>query len=298
MKTVNNKKKTSLAPNYTKKENRAKTIVTRLFKNKLAIVAAIILIAIILIAIFAPVIAPYKYDLMDLSNKNQGPSWEHWFGTDDLGRDILSRVMYGGRYSLTISIIAVLCAIVIGMIIGAISGYFGGAVDNILMRILDIIQAIPDMILTIAISAALGSGFDKTVMALAISRIPNFCRILRANVLKVRNQEYVEASEAIGCSKLRTISKYIVPNAWTPLIVAGTMQVASVILSLAALSYIGLGIQQPLPEWGAMLSGARGYIRDYPYQLIFPGCAIALCVLCLNLLGDGLRDALDPRLKD
>jgi peptide/nickel transport system permease protein len=133
---------------------------------------------------------------------------------------------------------------------------------------------------------------------LAISRVPNFCRILRANVLQVRNQEYVEAATAIGCSRFRSIRKYIVPNAWTPLIVAGTMQIASVILSLASLSYIGLGIQQPLPEWGAMLSAARGYIRDYPYQLIFPGCAIAVCVLCLNLLGDGLRDALDPRLKD
>lgn len=281
-----------------KKENRAKTIFVRLFRNKLAIFAAVVLILMLLCALLAPAVSPYQYDRMDLAHKNQGPSMQHWFGTDDLGRDILSRIMYGGRYSLTISLVAVLCAVVLGMVIGAVAGYFGGAVDNILMRILDIFQAIPDMILTIAISAALGSGFDKTVMALAISRIPNFCRILRANVLKVRNQEYVEASEAIGCSRLRTIRKYIIPNSWTPLIVAGTMQIASVILSLASLSYIGLGIQQPLPEWGAMLSGARGYIRDYPYQLIFPGCAIALCVLCLNLLGDGLRDALDPRLKD
>lgn len=285
-------------PEVAKKENRAKTIFLRLFNNKVAIIAAVVLILVLLLAVFAPYVSPYKYDAMDLTSKNQGPSLQHWFGTDDLGRDILSRIMYGGRYSLTIAIIAVVCAIIVGMAIGAIAGYFGGACDNILMRILDIFQAIPDMILTIAVSAALGSGFDKTVMALAISRVPNFCRILRANVLKVRNQEYVEAAESIGCSKFRCILKYIIPNAWTPLIVAGTMQIASVILSLAALSYIGLGIQQPLPEWGAMLSAARGYIRDYPYQLIFPGCAIAVCVLCLNLLGDGLRDALDPRLKD
>lgn len=283
---------------YGKKENRAKTIVLRLFSNKLAIAAAIILILVILIAIFAPHITPYKYDAMDLSNKNQSPSLQHWFGTDDLGRDILSRIMYGGRYSLTISIIAVLCAIIVGMVIGSVAGFFGGRLDNISMRILDIFQAIPDLILTIAISAALGSGFDKTVMALAISRIPNFSRLLRANVLKVRTQEYIEAAEAIGCSKFRRIVKYVLPNSWTPLIVAGTMQIASVILSLAALSYIGLGIQQPLPEWGSMLSAARGFIRDYPYQLIFPGCAIAICVLCLNMLGDGLRDALDPKLKD
>ncbi|MCC8090108.1 MAG: ABC transporter permease [Oscillospiraceae bacterium] len=281
-----------------KKESRTKVIFKRLFENKLAIAAAIVLVIIIFLAIFAPIVTPYQYDAIDIANKNQGPSLSHWFGTDDLGRDILSRVIYGGRYSLTISIIAVLFAILIGIIMGAAAGYFGGIVDNILMRIMDVFQAIPDLILTIAISAALGSGFDKTVMALAVSRMPNCCRILRASVMSVRSQEYVEAAEAIGCSKLRCIVKYILPNSWTPLIVQGTMQIASVILSLAALSYIGLGIQQPLPEWGAMLSAARSYIRDYPYQLIFPGCAIALCVLCLNMLGDGLRDALDPKLKN
>lgn len=292
------KDKKRRASDTVKKQSRAKTVLIRLFKNKAAILAALILILMLVAALFANSITPYKYDAMDLASKNQGPSWAHLFGTDDLGRDILSRVIYGGRYSLTIGIIAVLSAIVVGIIIGAISGYFGGWIDNVFMRILDVFQAIPDTILMIAISAALGSGVVETVIALAVSRVPNFCRILRANVLKVRNQEYVEASEAIGCSKFRTIRKYVVPNAWTPLIVAGTMQVGNVILALAGLSYIGLGIQQPLPEWGAMLSAARGYIRDYPYQLIFPGCAIALCVLCLNLLGDGLRDALDPRLKD
>lgn len=296
MSAVKEKKRQS--PEIVKKESRAKTVLVRLFKNKAAILAAVILIVMLVVAFLGSNITPYQYDAMDLTSKNQLPSWEHLFGTDDLGRDILSRVMYGGRYSLTIGIIAVLSAIVLGIIIGAISGYFGGWIDNVFMRILDIFQAIPDTILMIAISAALGSGVVETVIALAVSRVPNFCRILRANVLKVRNQEYVEASEAIGCSKFRTIRKYVVPNAWTPLIVAGTMQVGNVILALAGLSYIGLGIQQPLPEWGAMLSAARGHIRDYPYQLIFPGCAIALCVLCLNLLGDGLRDALDPRLKD
>lgn len=273
-------------------------VAARLFKNKFAIVAAAFLILMIFVAILSPWITPYKFDAMELSSKNQGPSLAHIFGTDNLGRDILSRIMYGGRYSLTISIVAVVCSVIGGIIVGAISGYFGGMLDNILMRLLDIIQAIPDMILTIAISAALGSGFDKTIMALAISRIPAFARLLRVNVLKVRTLEYVEAAEAIGCSRFRRIVKHILPNTWTPLIVSGTMQVASVMLSLAALSYIGLGIQQPLPEWGSMLSAARGFIRDYPYQLIFPGCAIALCVLCLNLLGDGLRDALDPKLKD
>lgn len=281
-----------------KKESNFKVVAGRLFSNKVAIAAGICLILVILLAVFSPWIAPYEYDVIDMSSMNQSPNLRHLFGTDNLGRDILSRLMYGGRYSLTISIIAVVCAVVIGMAVGAVAGFFGGTFDNVLMRILDIIQAIPDMILTIAISAALGSGFDKTVMALALSRIPAFARLLRINVLKVRTMEYVEAAEAIGCSKFRRIVKHIIPNSWTPLIISGTMQVASVILSLAALSYIGLGIEQPLPEWGAMLSAARGYIREYPYQLIFPGCAIALCVLCLNLLGDGLRDALDPKLRD
>lgn len=292
------KKKKDLMPDYSKKENRAKTILIRLFSNKSAIIAGVVIVLILLIALFSPYITPYKYDALDLMAKNQGPSWEHLLGTDDLGRDILSRVMYGGRYSLTIAIIAVLAAVVVSMILGSVAGFFGGWIDNLLMRILDVFQAIPDLILTIAISSALGSGFDKTIMALSISCIPNFSRVLRANVLKVRAEEYLEAAEAIGCSKFRRIVKYAIPNAWAPLIVSATMKVAGVILNLAALSYIGLGIQQPLPEWGAMLSAARGNIRDYPYQLIFPGLAIAVSVLCLNLLGDGLRDALDPRLKD
>ena len=290
--------KTTTAPLKEKKESRAKAIFLRLLKNKVAVASAIVLLIIILLAIFAPVLSPYKYDDMDLLAKNQSPSVEHLFGTDNMGRDILVRVMYGGRYSLSISVIGVLGAILLGVIIGAAAGFFGGTVDNILMRFLDIIQAIPDMILTIAVSAALGSGFDKTILALAIARAPAFARILRVNVLQVRTLEYVEAAEAIGCSKWRRIIKHILPNSWTPLIVSATMQIASMILSLAALSYIGLGIQQPLPEWGAMLSAARGFIRDYPYQLIFPGLAIAISVLCLNLLGDGLRDALDPKLKD
>ena len=291
-------KKKDLAPDYSKKENRAKTILIRLFSNKSAIIAGVVIVLILLVALFSPYITPYKYDALDLMSKNQGPSWAHLFGTDDLGRDILSRVMYGGRYSLTIAIIAVLAAVVVSMILGSVAGFFGGWIDNLLMRILDVFQAIPDLILTIAISSALGSGFDKTIMALSISCIPNFSRVLRANILKVRAEEYLEAAEAVGCSKFRRIVKYAIPNAWAPLIVSATMKVAGVILNLAALSYIGLGIQQPLPEWGAMLSAARGNIRDYPYQLIFPGLAIAVSVLCLNLLGDGLRDALDPRLKD
>ena len=225
---------------------------------------------------------------MDVMAIKQGPSSAHLFGTDDLGRDIFTRVFYGGRYSLSISIAAVLFSTAIGTVVGAIAGYFGGAADTVIMRLLDVIQAIPSMLLTIIISAALGVGIDKTIIAIAVGTIPGNVRLLRGTVMQTRENQYLEAAEAIGC----------IPNSWSPLIVAATMGVAKAILELAALSYIGLGVQPPTPEWGAMLAGARGFLRDYPYMLIFPGLFIAISVLCLNMFGDGLRDALDPKLKD
>lgn len=179
-----------------------------------------------------------------------------------------------------------------------IAGYFGGAADTVIMRLLDVIQAIPSMLLTIIISAALGVGIDKTIIAIAVGTIPGNVRLLRGTVMQTRENQYLEAAEAIGCSTARRIMKYVIPNSWSPLIVSATMGVAKAILELAALSYIGLGVQPPTPEWGAMLAGARGFLRDYPYMLIFPGLFIAISVLCLNMFGDGLRDALDPKLKD
>ncbi len=283
-----------------KRENESATMAAmrRLTKNKAAMAGLIIFLIMLVAAIFAPYLTPYDYATIDIRNAFQGPSLEHWFGTDDLGRDILTRILYGGRYSLTIGMLTVGFALIFGIIIGTVAGYFGGWVDNILMRFLDIFQSIPGMILTIAISAALGSGFDKTIMALAISRIPGMARVLRASVMRVREEEYLEAAESIRCSKFRIITKYILPNSWAPLIVEATMGVANTVLTAASLSYIGLGIQPPTPEWGAMLSGAKAYIRDYAYMLAFPGIFIALTVLCLNMLGDGLRDALDPKLKN
>jgi len=281
-----------------RKDSTLRATARRFAKDKTAMVCLVIFAFIVILAILAPYITPYGYSEMNIIEKNQTPSMQHWFGTDDLGRDILTRVMYGGRYSLSIALIAVLSSLVLGLILGSLSGFFGGIVETIIMRFLDIFQSIPDLIMTIAISAALGAGFDKTILALCISRMPTFTRILRANIMSVRNNEYVEASTSIGCSKFRTITKYILPNSWTALIVQATTASAGMILSLASLSYIGLGIKPPTPEWGAMLSSARGYLRDYPYQLIFPGLAIAITVLVLNLMGDGLRDALDPKLKD
>ncbi len=273
-------------------------VLSRLARNRNAVIGLIIFVALILSVILIPIFSGYGMSDMDMANKCQGPSAAHPFGTDDFGRDIFIRIFYGGRYSLSISLIAVALSTAVGMAIGAVAGYFGGTVDNLLMRILDAIQAIPSLLLTIIVSTVLGTGFDKTILALAITRIPGTVRLLRASVLQTREEQYLEAAEAIGCSHLRRILRYVLPNSWSPIIVHATMGVANTVLSLASLSYIGLGISPPTPEWGAMLSMARGYLRDYPYMLIFPGLFICLTVLSLNMFGDGLRDALDPKLKD
>lgn len=281
-----------------KKQSSTKEVFKRLVKNKSAMLGLVIFVLLILSSVFGPMLSPWSITKIDILNSFQRPNAEHWFGTDDLGRDLFTRVLYGGRYSLSIGIIAIVFSLILGIIIGTIAGYFGGQVDNIIMRILDIIQSIPGIILTIAISAALGSGYDKTILALGISRVPSFARVLRASIMSVRDKEYLEAAESIRASKMRIIRRYILPNSFAPLIVEATMGVASTILAAASLSYIGLGVQPPTPEWGALLSGAKEYIRDYPYLLTFPGLFIALTVLCLNMLGDGLRDALDPKLKN
>ncbi len=281
-----------------KKESNFVAVIKRMAKNRVAVVSAIVFLLLVLAAIFAPLIAPYSYTEMDLAAKNQGPSLAHLFGTDEMGRDILSRILYGGRYSISAGILAVCVQMIFGVICGSIAGFFGGRVDNIIMRVLDVIQSIPNTILMIAIAAALGNGYINTVLALGISNFPQCSRLLRSQMLSTREQEYVSAAELIGCSKVRQIMSHVLPNSWQPLIVSATMGVANNILQLASLSFLGLGIQPPTPEWGAILSSARKYITMYPYQLVFPGIAIAITVLVLNLMGDGLRDALDPKLKD
>ena len=270
----------------------------RLAKNKTAMIGLGIFVVLLVLAILSPVINPYDYATPNVKDRCQGPSLKHWFGTDELGRDIFSRIMYGGRYSLTIGLIATLSSMLAGIVLGAVAGFFGGWVDNLIMRFLDVVQSIPGLLLTICVSAALGTGFDKTILALPVSRIPGMARTLRASVMQTRNEEYVEAAGVIGCGTFRTIVKYVLPNSFAPLLVSATMGIANTILTTASLSYIGLGIQPPTPEWGAMLSAAKKFIRDYPYMLIFPGLFIAITVLSLNMLGDGLRDALDPKLKD
>ena len=279
-----------------KKQSEFMRVMRQMRKNKLAMLGLIIFIAELIIVLLAPFISPYDYTAMDPIAIRQGPSLQHWFGTDDLGRDIFSRILYGGRYSITMGLFSVAISTTVGMSIGAVAGYFGGQVDNIIMRLLDIIQSLPAMLLTIVISAVLGSGYGNTILALSVNGLPAAARMLRAQMMRERDNEYIEAAQSINCSKFRIIVSHLIPNSFSPNIVQATMGVANMIVMAASLSFIGLGVQPPTPEWGAMLSGARQFIRQSPHMVIFPGLAIAITILALNLMGDGLRDALDPKL--
>jgi peptide/nickel transport system permease protein len=283
-----------------KKSNQSQfaQIFFRLRRNKAAMLGLVIFLVGVLIAVFAPLIMTHDYAAMDVAARLQGPSAEHFFGTDELGRDLFSRVIYGSRYSLAIGVCAILLAAVIGVILGVIAGYFGGWVDNLIMRFLDVIQSIPALLLVIVIAAVLGTGFAMTVLALSVSYIPAIARLLRASILEVREQEYIEAAHSINCSKLQIIIQHILPNSFAPVIVNLTMGVAGCITASATLSFIGLGVRPPEPEWGALLTGGREFMRTCPYMVIFPGIAIMITVLALNLFGDGLRDAMDPKLRD
>ena len=282
----------------TVKNSQTKMIIGRLFKNKAAVIGLVIVSLEILIAVLAPLIIPYDYAEINIMNAKAFPSIQHLMGTDELGRDIFSRLIYGARYSLTIGFVATACAAMGGLLIGSVVGYFGGTVDNMIMRTLDIIQAMPPILLQVCVATTLGTGFTNTVIALSLVGIPGYVRLMRGSVMSIRSVEYLESAESINCSKLRIIFRHVVPNAFAPMIVAITMGVADIILTVAGLSFIGLGVPQPTPEWGAMLSASRNYIRTSAHMVMFPGIAIAITVLALNLLGDGLRDALDPKLKD
>lgn len=280
-----------------KAQSQFKVVMKRLFKNKLAVVGLFVLIFLLFLAAFGEALAPYSTIEINFKQKFAKPSWEHPFGCDDFGRDILSRMMAGTKYSLAVGFGAVLFALVFGVIIGSLAGYFGGMTDNLLMRFLDVIQSVPAMLMSICVSAVLGTGFWKTILALSISTIPNFARILRASIMQIRKMEYLEASEAINCSPLRLVTKHLLPNAFSSLLVTATLGVAHAISQAAGLSFVGLGVQPPTPEWGAILSSSRAYMRDHPHMVIFPGLVMAITNFSLNLLGDGFRDALDPKLK-
>lgn len=273
-------------------------VMRSLKRNKMAMAGLVILILLILTAIFADFIAPYGYEAQNLQEAYQSPSMKHFFGTDEFGRDIFSRIIYGSRISLIIGFVSVGIALVIGFLIGAVAGFYGGGIDNVLMRFMDILLAIPQTLLAIAIVASLGTGMSKLMVAVGLAAIPSYARIVRASVMTIRGEEFIEAARASGTSDRKIILKHIVPNCLAPVIVQVTLGIANAIMSAAALSFIGIGIQPPVPEWGAMLSGGRDYIRGYAYMTMFPGIAIIITVLSLNLLGDGLRDALDPKLKN
>lgn len=280
-----------------KKQSYFIIVMKRVFQNPVATGGLIVFLGMIFMAIFANFIAPYDYAEMDPASCFQTPSLQHLCGTDDFGRDIFSRLLYGARYSLSLGIVAQIFQLTFGVFLGCIAGYYGGKAEQIVMRACDIVEAIPNLLLAIIVSTALGTGFINTVIALGIGHVASSCRIIRAQLLPLRELEYVEAERSINCSNPRLIFKHLLPNAISPLIVQTTMGVGGAITSAAALSYLGLGVQPPTPEWGAMLTAATSYIRYYPYIIFFPGLCIAIVVMALNLFGDGLRDALDPKLK-
>lgn len=282
-----------------KKRSQWAEVWRRLKKNKMAMFGLAILTVLVLSALFADVLADYDNVVIKqhLKDRLQGPSLKHWLGTDEFGRDMLARMIHGSRVSLQVGILAIGLAIVSGGALGAVSGYYGGKLDNFIMRIMDIFLAVPSILLAIAIVAALGPSLINLMLAISVSYIPTFARIVRASVLTIRDQEFIEAAKAIGASDARIIFRHIIPNSLAPVIVQGTLGVAGAILSTAGLSFIGMGIQPPAPEWGAMLAGGRQYLRYAWHVTTFPGLTIMITILALNLLGDGLRDALDPRLK-
>ena len=282
-----------------KKRSMAMEVCQRLARNKMAMLGLAILVVLVLCAVFADVIADYETKVVaqNIANRLKGPSAEHWFGTDEFGRDIFARIIHGSRVSLVVGLISVSVSLILGGILGAFAGFYGGRIDNVIMRVMDIFLAVPSILLAMTIVAALGSSLVNVMLAIGVSGIPTYARIVRAAVMSVKDQEFVEASRAIGATNVTTIFREIIPNCLARIIVQATLSVAGAILSTASLSFIGLGVQPPDPEWGAMLSGGRNFLRDAVHLTLFPGLAIVITILALNLLGDGLRDALDPRLK-
>ena len=259
---------------------------------------AIILAVIVIMCLLAPVIAPYDYDAQDVLRKFTEPCRQFPCGTDNLGRDIFSRLLYGGRISLMVGFVSATVAAVAGVVFGAIAAFYGGKVDNLIMRFLDIFIALPQMLLAIVISTMIGPGIQGAIIAVTIATIPRYAQAVRAPILSIRGQEFVEAAFAIDARDSRIILRHILPNVLSPIIVQVTMGVGNAITMAASLSFLGLGVQPPYPEWGQLISSARVYILDHAYMVTYPGLAIAAVVLALNLMGDGLRDAMDPRWKD
>lgn len=279
-----------------KKEGMWTQTFKRVLHDRVAMIGFIGIAILVLLAIFAPVLTPYDPNQMDFAGK-EAPSLAHLMGTDELGRDYLTRLLYGARYSLTLGIASAFFAVFIGVILGAVAGYYGSWVDNIFMRFCDIVQSVPGVVISIIISLALGTGYVVTIFALALGGCTHSMRLMRAQVMAVRSSEYLDAAKTINCGTGRIIFGHIMPNVISPLLLDFTMKIAQMIQFSAGLSVIGMGVQPPTPEWGAMVSAARDFIKTSPHMIIFPGLFIFAISLFINFFGDGLRDAMDPKLK-
>lgn len=271
-----------------------------LSRNRLSLLALIVLLIIIMLSIFAPVIVPYPKDIFDeahITEKFLAPSAGHWMGTDELGRDIFSRVLYGGRVSVATAIIAVSISLLIGVPLGAVAGAYGGKIDNLIMRITDVFLSFPPLLLAIALVAVMGAGLTNAILAISVSWWPWYTRLVRGQAISVKERVFVQAAETIGTPKSKIIFKHILPNCISPTIVQASMDMGGVILTVASLSFLGLGARAPLPEWGLMISTGRTFFPDKWWYCIFPGLAIFITVLCFNLLGDAIREILDPKTR-
>ncbi|WAT81603.1 ABC transporter permease [Bacillus safensis] len=267
------------------------------FQHKLAVIGSVIVFLFLILAIFAPLIAPYGINEQSLGERFSAPSASHWFGTDDFGRDIFSRVVHGARISLWVGFFSVLGSVILGTLLGLIAGYGGRVLDAVISRLFDILLAFPSILLAIAIVSILGPSLQNALIAIAIINVPTFGRLVRSKVLSIKQEEYVLAAKAVGMSHRRIVLRHILPNSMVPVIVQATLAIGTAIIEAAALGFLGLGAQAPSPEWGKMLADARPYLVQAPWTLFFPGIAIMLTVLGFNLMGDGLRDTLDPKMK-
>jgi len=270
---------------------------SRLRRNRVAMVSLFLLAVIVFITVFSEWIAPYVYNQRDLTDTFAFPSWRHIFGTDNLGRDIFSRVLVGGRVSLLVAVGSVALSAVVGSLLGAIAGYYGGRTEFIIMKLTDVMMAIPAFLLAVTVSAALGTGLVNTAIAVGLTNVPRFVRLMRAETLSVKGNEFIQASRACGASDLNIIIRHVFPNALSSTIVNVTLGIGTAILQISGLSFVGLGVRPPTPEWGSMLAAGRTYMRDFWPMVTFPGVAIVVTLILFNLVGDGLRDAMDPRLK-
>lgn len=278
-----------------KPESQLSVMWDTLKKNKAAVAGLVVIVFFLFLAVFGDLLAPWDPEYSNMSMAFIKPCADHWFGTDQLGRDIFSRILSGTKISLLVGISAVAYSLIIGTILGSVAGYFGGRVDGFIMRCMDIMLSIPSILLAITLMAALGKGLDKAIIAIGTVSIPEYARIVRSSILSVKENDYVAAAKVIGNSDRRIIFRHILPNVVSSIVVRATLGISTAILDTAALGFLGMGVQPPMAEWGDMLGRARTYIFSAPYTLIFPGLAITLAVLAFNLFGDGLRDALDPK---